>query len=69
MQNAELKATETLLENFLDLGMLGIKLTVADKIIGFSIGEIIGDTLIIHVEKALTKYTGAYPTLFNSFVK
>ena len=37
--------------------------------VGFSIGEIVGDTLIIHVEKALIEYQGVYPTLFNSFVK
>ncbi|MBO5926250.1 MAG: GNAT family N-acetyltransferase [Clostridia bacterium] len=38
------------------------------EIVGFSIGEYSGETLIIHVEKALLKYRGAYPLTYNEFV-
>ena len=37
------------------------------KIIGVSIGEIVGDTMFIHVEKALHEYSGVYQALVNSF--
>ena len=68
-EEEELKATLTLIDSCLEFDLLAGKLTLDGKIIGFSIGEIVGDTLVIHVEKALTKYNGVYPTLFNSFVK
>ncbi len=68
-EEEELKATKTLLDACLEFDLPAGKLTVGDKVVGFSIGEIVGDTLIIHVEKALTEYQGVYPTLFNSFVK
>lgn len=68
-EEEELKATLTLLDTCLEFDLVAGKLMVGDKVVGFSIGEIIGDTLIIHVEKALTEYQGVYPTLFNCFVK
>lgn len=34
-----------------------------EKLIGLSLSEKCGDTLIIHIEKALYSYTGVYPTL------
>ena len=42
-------------------------LTVDGKIIAVSIGERCGEQLIIHVEKALTEYQGAYPTMAQQF--
>ena len=40
------------------------------EIIGVAIGECCGDTLVEHVEKALsTDYEGVYPALFQAFVK
>lgn len=44
-------------------------LTVNGKIAGFSIGETVNDTLIIHTEKANTAYDGVYPTLVKLFAK
>ena len=38
-----------------------------DKLVALSMGEKCGGTLIIHVEKALRSYTGAYPTLVQAF--
>jgi len=42
-------------------------LLVGGRIAGFSIGEVVGDTLIIHTEKADVTYDGVYPTLVNLF--
>ena len=39
-----------------------------DKLIGLSMAEKCGETLIIHIEKALYSYTGVYPALVQAFV-
>lgn len=38
-----------------------------DKLVALSLAEKCGDTLIIHIEKALYSYTGVYPTLVQAF--
>ena len=38
-----------------------------EKLIALSLAEKCGDTLIIHIEKALYSYTGVYPTLVQAF--
>ena len=38
-----------------------------EKLIALSLAERCGDTLIIHIEKALYSYTGVYPTLVQAF--
>ena len=48
---------------------LGGMLIVNNEVIGISVGEIVGDTLIVHTEKADTSFAGAYPMLTNSFAK
>ena len=58
-----------MLENYKKYNMLGGVLRVNGKIIGYSIGEIIGDTLFDHIEKADISYHGAYQMLTNSFLK
>lgn len=42
-------------------------LTVGGKVVGFSIGEVVGETLIIHTEKADVAYEGVYPALVKLF--
>ena len=42
---------------------------VGGEIAGFSIGETVGDTLIVHTEKANTAYEGVYPMLVKSFAE
>ena len=39
-----------------------------DRIVGLSLAEKCGETLIIHIEKALYSCTGAYPALVQEFV-
>ncbi len=69
VEEQEYLATFDLLDHFEELGLYGGILRVDGKIAGFTIGELLGNMLIIHVEKALLSYEGAYPTLFNSFMK
>ena len=65
----ELNICVEVLENYKTYNMLGGVLRVDGKIIGYSIGEIIGDTLFDHIEKADISYHGAYQMLTNSFLK
>ncbi len=63
---------EHLYEQLDNLGVYAQKtgvLTVDGKVVGFSIGETVGDTLIIHTEKANTAYEGVYPMLVQSFAQ
>ena len=39
------------------------------KIIALSLGEICGDTMIIHIEKALHEYEGVYPATVSAFAE
>ncbi len=48
---------------------LGGVLTVGGEIIGFSLGEIVYDTLFIHVEKSLREFEGSYPMLVREFAR
>ncbi|HBE14235.1 MAG TPA: hypothetical protein DCY74_08705 [Clostridiales bacterium] len=55
------------LEEYRLCHMFGGCLWVGDRVVGFSVGEHLGDTLHVHIEKADYSYTGAYPKLANSF--
>ncbi len=66
---SEYKAALTLLENFTKLGLCGLMVTVGDKIISFAVGEVISDTLFVHVEKADMSYHGSYPFIVRSFAR
>ena len=57
------------LENFESYSQLGGILSVNGQVIGASIGEQVGDTLIIHTEKADVSFEGAYPMLVNCFAR
>lgn len=68
LESFELKQTKKLLSVYESLGMYAAGLFVGDEIAAFTIGEVMGDMLIISVEKALRRYKGAYPTLYSGFV-
>jgi hypothetical protein len=38
-------------------------------VVALTCGEKVKNTFIVHVEKALTKYSGVYPTMANLFIK
>lgn len=58
-----------ILDNYEAYGMKGAVLSLGDMemILGFTIGEVIGDTLFVHVEKARTDVPGVYPVMSQSF--
>ena len=51
------------------LGQLGGYIEVDGKMVALSIGEVVGDTLIVHVEKGLKEYAGVYPTMAQLFAR
>ena len=69
LEKIEIKRTKELLNIYPLLDMKGAGLFLDNKLIAFSLGEVIGETLIIHVEKALRRYEGVYPTMYSAFVK
>lgn len=69
LERLELENTKKLLSVYESLDLYAAGLFVDGKIVAFSIGEVIGDMLLIHVEKALRRYTGIYPTMYSGFVR
>ena len=65
----EERSVREFLRHYWEYAPLGGVLRAQDKIVGFSAGEIVGDTLIIHVEKADTSFSGAYQMLVNEYAK
>lgn len=68
-KNAEAKNLADYCKQALNLNQVGGFVQDNGKIIGFSFGEIVGQTLYVHVEKAIKDYQGIYPFLANSFAK
>ncbi|MBO7657702.1 MAG: GNAT family N-acetyltransferase [Clostridia bacterium] len=69
LERLEFEQAKKLLEVYPDLGLYAAGLFVDGRVAAFSIGEISGSTLFIHVEKALTRYEGAYPVMYSGFVR
>ena len=65
----ELQMCVEVLENYDAYGMQGGALRVGGKIIAYSIGETVGDTIFSHIEKADISYAGAYQMLTNQFLR
>ena len=61
--------SEEVLDNFALYGQYGGVLYVRDVIVGASFGEVVGDTLFVHNEKADVAYHGSYPMLVNQYAK
>ena len=55
------------LSNMDKYGFVGGVLMLGERVVGFSLGEKLGDTLFTHVEKADRSFKGAYQTLTNQF--
>lgn len=64
----ELKLAQQMLRMVSKPYFLAGGITVSGKLVALSMAEKCGDTLIIHIEKALYSYTGVYPTLVQEFV-
>ena len=67
MAREEMEGVYELLPHLDDLKLLAAAIKVEGKIIALSIGERCGSQLVIHVEKALTDYEGAYPAMAREF--
>ncbi len=65
----ELAMCLEVLDNYDVYAQRGALLRVGGKVVGYTLGEISGDTLFVHVEKADTSYRGVYQMLSNLFLK
>ena len=65
----DIAKTHEVLDNFQTYDLLGGMLFVEGKIAGFSLGEIVGDTLFTHIEKADRDYEGCYQMLVAQFAQ
>ncbi len=68
MERLELEHTRQIIDTYTEFGLYAACMIMDDEIAAFSIGEVVGDMLLIHVEKALTRYSGIYPVMYNGFV-
>jgi len=65
----ENKRTKEILQCLTIFPLIGGYIEVEDKIVAISIGEIINDTLYVHIEKALKEYQGSFQMIMNEFAK
>ncbi len=63
----EMDEVYEILPNIAALGLLGGYLTVGGRIVAASFGERCGDMIVVHIEKALREYEGAYPMMAQQF--
>jgi len=69
MSEAEQRAIFELLANWDDLKMHGGFAVADDKVVGFTAGEILGNTVYVHFEKAEHEIFGAYQYLSSEFLR
>lgn len=65
----EIPQIETLLYNLNYLNLKSIAIYIDNKLAGFSIGETINDTAVIHVERCNIRYKGIYSFINREFLK
>lgn len=65
----EMISSKMLIENRNIFNFNTLILKVSNEIVGISLGEIVNDTLFIHIEKANRNVRGAYPVLMQEFAK
>lgn len=66
---AEVSEIFEVLDHFDEYDFLGGILRVDGAIVGISMGEIVRDTLYVHIEKADVQYSGVYQKLVNCFAR
>lgn len=69
MYIAEEKIILDVLDNYTTYGQSGLALYAGDKIAAFALGEVLGDTLFVHAEKADIRYSGSYQMIASEFVR
>lgn len=65
----EQEKTNEVIDKYFEYGFVGYALYVEKKVVGFTIGEIIGDVMFIHVEKADKAMDGVNTMLVMQFAK
>lgn len=65
----ELARIDEFLPCISELGISGGMLRAGGVVVGLTAGEIVGDTLHVHIEKALRDFSGAYQTLAMCFAE
>lgn len=65
----ESEHTREVLEDFAAYGCTGYALYAGDEIAAFCIGEVLGDTLIVHIEKARREFKGAFQMINKLFAE
>lgn len=68
MEKAENRHLLEYLKNLDALNSIGAIIKVGGEVVALTAGERIKNTFIVHVEKALVKYSGVYPTIANLFI-
>ena len=58
-----------MLEDFAAYGCTGYALLTDGEVAAFCIGEVMGDTLIVHIEKGKREYKGAFQMINCLFAK
>lgn len=69
LEKEEAVRVQSFVKNCLNLNQVGGFIELDGKMVALSVGERVGDTLVIHVEKALKEYVGIYPTMAQEFAK
>lgn len=57
------------LNHFLSFNHLGGFIEVEGEVVAFALGEVVKDTLYVHVERANTDYHGSYQMIVSEFAK
>lgn len=65
----EMARSKELLRHSLTLGMTAGFIETAGTIVALSVGEVVGDTLYVHVEKARLDFAGAYQAIVSEYAK
>ena len=68
-EKIEYRCCERLLGAFKELDLLTGMIKIGGEIAAISVGEVFGETLIIHIEKALPEFSGIYPTICTLFAR
>ena len=69
LASEEMDAAFALLPHVFEYGMFAGVLRAGGKMVALSVGERCGDTMVIHIEKALRGVQGAYPAVAQLFAQ
>lgn len=69
IEEEEMLRSKELLADALILGQTAGYIETDGVIVALSVGEVVGDTLYVHVEKARLDYPGAYQAIVSEFAK